>query len=40
LLWLAELCPEKREEIETQVAEQQDVLLAMFERYEQRPGAQ
>ena len=31
-------CPEKREEIETQVAEQQDVLLAMFERYEQRPG--
>ena len=40
LLRLAELFPDRREKIEAQIAEQQDVLLAMFERYEQRPGAQ
>jgi hypothetical protein len=39
LLRLAELCPDKREKIEAAVAEQQDVLLAMFERYERKQGA-
>ncbi len=36
LLRLAELYPEKREKIEAMVAEQQDVLLAMLERYERK----
>ena len=40
LLRLAELFPERREKIEAQVAEQQDVLLAMLERYERRAGTQ
>ena len=40
LLRLAELFPERREKIEAQVAEQQDVLLAMLERFERRAGTQ
>jgi hypothetical protein len=40
LLWLAQTHPERREKIEAQIAEQEAVMIAMLERYEQRPGAQ
>jgi hypothetical protein len=36
LLRLAELLPERAEEIEAQVAEQQEVFFAMLERYERK----
>jgi hypothetical protein len=36
LLRLAELFPERAEEIEAQVAEQQEVFFAMLERYERK----